>query len=72
MVAACDGGTDGVEDGLLNPVRDSLEIDRDALSAASVRGGVGVGERVGIGVGGGEGRPVGRKMEGRSAFITTT
>lgn len=71
IAAACDGDSDGGDDGFLNPVRDNFGIDRDALSAgitASDRGEAGVG----VGVGGGEGRPVGRKREGRRVFITTT
>lgn len=65
MEAACDIDNDRVGGGLLNPANDSLVIERGALSAE-----LGPSEGSRVGEGGLEvGRPVGRKREGRSAFI---
>jgi hypothetical protein len=63
--AACDIEIDRVGGGLLNPANDSLVIERGALSAEFAPS---EGSRVGEG-GVEAGRPVGRKREGRSAFI---
>jgi hypothetical protein len=63
--AACESDIDRVGGDLLNPASDSLVIERGALSdglAPSEGWGVTTGE-------GEEGRLVGRKIEGRSAFI---
>jgi len=63
--AACESDIDRGGGSFLNPDSDSLVIERGALSAGlapSESGGVTVGE-------GEEGRLVGRKREGRSAFI---
>ena len=65
MEATCDSDIDRVGGSFLNPASDSLVIARGALSA-----GLGPSEGSGVGEGGlEEGRPVGRKREGRSAFI---
>jgi hypothetical protein len=63
--AACESDIDWVGGSLLNPASDSLAIERGALSAGlapSEGGGVTAAE-------GEEGRLVGRKREGRRAFI---
>jgi len=64
-VATCEHDTDWGEDVLLKPESDSLAIDRGTLSAGTAPSD---GGRVGVG-GVEEGRLVGRKIEGRSAFI---
>lgn len=64
-VATCEHDIDRGGDVLLKPESDSLAIDRDALSAGTAPS-----DGCGAGVGGvEEGRVVGRKREGRSAFI---
>jgi hypothetical protein len=61
----CGSDIDRVGGSFLNPPSDSLAIERGALSA-----GLAPSEGWGVGAGGvEEGRPVGRKREGRSAFI---
>jgi hypothetical protein len=66
--AACDSDNDRVGGSFLNPASDSLAIERGALSAV-----IAPSDGWGVGVGGvEEGRPVGRKREGRSAFIMIT
>ncbi len=66
--AACESDTDRVGGSLLNPASDSLVIERGALSA-----GLAPSEGSALGAGGlEEGRTMGRKREGRSAFITTS
>jgi hypothetical protein len=63
--AACESDNDRVGGNFLNPPNDSLVIERGALSAGlAPSGGWGVTEGEGE-----EGRLVGRKREGRSAFI---
>jgi hypothetical protein len=63
--AACESDIDRVGGGLLNPANDSLAMERGALSA-----GLAPSEGWGVTAGEGEeGRLVGRKREGRSAFI---
>lgn len=64
--AACESDIDRVGGSLLNPDSDSLAIERGALSALAPSEAWGV--RAGAGE---EGRLVGRKIEGRSAFIMT-
>jgi hypothetical protein len=65
--AACESDIDRVGGSLLNPDSDSLAIERGALSA-----GLAPSEAWGVRAGAGEeGRLVGRKIEGRSAFIMT-
>jgi hypothetical protein len=64
MVAVGGSDIDRVGGGFLNPASDSLVMDQDALSAGGVSD---CWEGEGEG-----GRLVGRKMEGRSAYITTT
>lgn len=64
MVAVAGSEIDRSGGGLLNPTRDSLVMDRGALSA-----GLAPSDRGGVEPGGEVGRPVGQKREGRSAFI---
>jgi hypothetical protein len=63
--AACESDNDRVGGSLLNPASDSLAIERGALSA-ELAPSDGWGLTAGVGE---EGRLVGRKREGRSAFI---
>ena len=63
--AACESDIDRVAGSFLNPASDSLAIERGALSAGLAPS-EGWAARAGSGE---EGRLVGRKIEGRSAFI---
>ncbi len=63
--AACESDIDRVGGSFLKPASDNLVIERGALSA-ELAPSEGWGVRAGAGE---EGRLVGRKIEGRSAFI---
>ena len=65
--AACESDIDRVGGSFLNPASDSLAIER---GAGAVSTGLAPSDGWGSKAGGaGEGRPAGRKREGRSAFI---